>query len=469
MNHSTIAAISTPLGPGGIGIIRISGPGSSTIMRRLFIRGPVRSNKHSTRTPDQPFKTHRVYYGHIQNPKTGRILDEVLVVFMAAPNSFTREDVLEIQSHSGFVVLDKLLSAVIDAGAELAGPGDFTKRAFLNGRIDLTQAEAVVDLINAPCETAVHMANNQMRGGLRQAIQHMTAELVSLRGSLEADIEFGDEADIDVDNLPLKSDLKSKILPQIKAWIESQRSAAIFKEGALLSIAGVPNVGKSSLLNQLVSRETAIVSEVPGTTRDIVKEYFSIKGIPVVVCDTAGIHESTDPVECIGMKKAKENIQQADIVLLVLEATRALNEIEAGLVAEFKQRATVAVINKSDICDDVSVRALENALAGVRHIQVSAKTGKGIEKLKHLIFDDLVRHKGAVGDDRITPNLRQRKILEAAQAQLQQCLSAIDHKRSVEIISEHLKQTIERLSEISGDRSNADIYDHIFDHFCIGK
>ena len=469
MNNPTIAAISTPIGPGGIGILRISGPDSYDIMQRLFIRGAAQQKNQLQDHSDNQFKSHRVYYGHICDPNSGRTIDEVLAVYMAGPMSFTREDVLEIHSHSGFIVLDKLLNAVVDAGAGLADPGEFTKRAFVNGRIDLTQAEAVIDLINAPCETAVYMANNQLSGGLRHVIERIKSQLLNLRATIEADIEFGDEAATAYDRQSVKSVLELTILPEISMLIENQRNATIYKEGALLSIAGVPNVGKSSLLNRLVSRETAIVSEVPGTTRDIVKEYFSIKGVPVVVCDTAGIQDSQDPVECIGMEKAKENFQQADIVLLVLEATRTLNDVERRLIEDFKQKATVAVINKSDIADDSAMQSIEKRLADVRHISVSAKTGSGLEKLKNLIFDDLVRDKGAARDEMITPNLRQRKILEAVREDLEKCRSAVGKRLPSEIISEQLNRTIARLEEISGSRTNSDLYDYIFDQFCIGK
>jgi tRNA modification GTPase len=469
MNHPTIAAIATPLGPGGIGIIRISGPDSYVIMQKLFIRGSQQNNEQTKPTADNHFTSHRIYYGHIQDPTNAQIIDEVLAVFMAGPKSFTREDVLEIHSHSGFVVLDKLLSAVVDAGAGLANPGDFTKRAFVNGRIDLTQAEAVIDLINAPCETAVYMANNQICGGLRHAIEQIVSQLMTLRANLEADIEFGEHAESPYDSHSLRLVLNQKILPKINALIQNQKNSAIFKYGALLSIAGVPNVGKSSLLNRLVSRETAIVSEVPGTTRDIVKAYFSIKGIPVTVCDTAGIHDSTDPVECIGMEKAKENFQQADIVLLVLEATRPLNQTEKRLVADFNQKATVAVINKNDIADDAAKRSIEKQLADVRHIWVSAKTGSGLEKLKHIIYNDLIMEKEAARYNGVTPNLRQCKILESAQSALQNCDCAAQERQPVDIISEYLDYVINRLYEISGDPSTGDLYDHIFDQFCIGK
>ena len=386
MTPLTIAAISTPLGPGGIGIIRISGPDSYAIMRKLFVRGPKQSQAQRTDPSDNHFSSHRVYYGHIHDPSNSRVIDEVLAVFMAGPKSFTREDVLEIHSHSGFVVLDKLLSAVVDAGAGLADPGEFTKRAFINGRIDLTQAEAVIDLINAPCETAVYMASQQMGGGLRQAVDQIIAQLLSLKANLEAEIEFGEHSERPYDSQSLSLGLKDKILPEINVLIQNQKSAAIFKHGALLSIAGVPNVGKSSLLNQLVSRETAIVSEVPGTTRDIVKDYISIEGIPVAVCDTAGIHDSTDPVECIGMQKAKEAFQQADIVLLVLEATRPLNTIEKGLIADFEHKSTVAVINKKDIADKSAMQTIKKQLQAIRFIPVSAKTGDGLDKLKKVDF-----------------------------------------------------------------------------------
>ena len=469
MTNNTIAAISTPLGPGGIGIIRISGPDAYAIIKQLFVRKTEESSDKKKSLIDDPFLSHRVYYGHIIDPASGNLIDEVLTVYMRAPKSFTREDVVEIHSHSGFVVLDRMLSAVVDAGASLSGPGEFTKRAFLNGRIDLTQAEAVIDLVNAPCETAVQMASCQVAGGFRDVLTKIKNSISDLQAQCEAHLEFSESDEIALEHGILQQTIRQSIHPAIDTLIQRQKDTAIFKDGVLLAIAGVPNVGKSSLLNQLVERETAIVSDVPGTTRDVVREYFSINGVPVVVCDTAGIHETTDPVECIGIHKARDHFHRADLVLLVLEATRGISAFEETLIEEIEQNKTIAVVNKDDLAHGDSVFNIEQRLKKIRHIRVSAKYGTGIAKLKHLIFNTVVSSQAGAADDYISPNLRQRKILEKASRELEQCSQALEAQQPLEVVSQLLANVLKVFEEISGKRDQENLYEHIFSQFCIGK
>ena len=469
MITNTIAAISTPLGPGGIGIVRISGPLAYTIMKRLFVRRKRRVHPGESVSEEDQFSSHFVYYGHLVDPVNENILDEVLAIYMKGPKSFTRDDVVEFHSHSGFVVLDRILSLVLDAGADLSSPGEFSKRAFLNGRIDLTQAEAVIDLINAPCETAVQMASRQVAGGLRDVVEGLTATITQLQASCETNIEFYESVEQGNDLLHVHGTLNNSILPVIAALIKRQHDTAIFKEGALLAIAGAPNVGKSSLLNRLFEREAAIVSEVPGTTRDIVRDYFSINGVPVIICDTAGIHDTLDPVECMGIERARDHFQRANLVLLVLEASRRLNTFEKKLIEELKQTRMIAVINKTDIADDNAVADTQKRMDHIPHITVSAKTGTGIEALKNLIFKDLVSGKNIGMYDGATPNLRQRKILEKTMRELQRCVIASETEQSVDVVSGLLSDVLQLLGEISGNPKKEDLYDHIFSQFCIGK
>jgi tRNA modification GTPase len=469
MTNNTIAAISTPLGPGGIGIVRISGPGAYPIMKRLFVRKNQDFNSIDKRDTGDRFTSHRVYYGHLFDPGSENRLDEVLAIYMKAPKSFTREDVVEFHSHSGFVVLDRILSAVVDAGATLAGPGAFSKRAFLSGRIDLTQAEAVIDLINAPCETAVQMANSQVAGEFREVLEGITARITTLQAACEASIEFSDSVDDGGLLLNVLNSLKTSFVPVISELIQREKETAIFKEGLLLAIAGVPNVGKSSLLNRLVDKETAIVSEVPGTTRDIVREYFSIKGVPVIICDTAGIHNTSDPVECIGIQKARDHFNQADMVLLVIEGTRRLNDFEEKLVDEFKHARMIAVINKDDLADEDAIFDIQKQIKGISNIRVSAKTGTGMSALKELIFKDLVSGKTRVKHEGATPNLRQRKILEKILQELLRGDNAAETEQAIVNVSELLNTILNLLNEILGDRKKEDLYDNIFSQFCVGK
>lgn len=469
MTNNTIAAISTPLGPGGIGIVRISGPDAYAIMQRLFFRKHQNDHCGAIHSPEKKFTSHRVYYGHLMDTGHRAIIDEVLAIYMKRPRSYTREDVVEFHAHSGFVVLDRILSAVVDAGADLAAPGAFSQRAFLNGRIDLTQAEAVIDLINAPCETAVQMASRQVAGGLRDVLETITANIAELQATCEADIEFPETTDQLADLQHIKRTIRADIAPEIAALIQRQKDTAVYQEGVLLAIAGIPNVGKSSLLNRLVERETAIVSEVPGTTRDIVRDYFSINGVPVVICDTAGIHDTKDPVECVGIKKARDHFQRANLVLLVLEATRAMNAFEETLADDFKNTSTIVVVNKDDVAIENAVSGIQKKIKTLPHIRVSAKTGVGIDALKALIFKDIVSGNDRVNHDGITPNLRQRKILERVKQELHRLERSAEAEQSIEVASSLLNNILHLLEEISGNRNKEDLYELIFSQFCIGK
>ncbi|BBO70201.1 tRNA modification GTPase MnmE [Desulfosarcina alkanivorans] len=469
-NH-TIAAIATPLGPGGIGIIRISGPSAYAILKRLFVR-QLRAKKkrtHFKSSSNDTFRSHMVYHGYIMGVDRETIIDEVLAIFMQGPKSFTREDVVEIQSHSGFIVLNRILSAIIDAGAGLAMPGEFTKRAFLNGRIDISQAEAVIDLINAPCETAAQMASHHLTGGIRDIVQTLTFKLNNLQAKCEAAIEFLETGEDRTLISDVSREVRNEILPGISKLIQRQKETAIFRKGLHLAIAGSPNVGKSSLLNRLVEREAAIVSDFPGTTRDVVREYISINGIPVVVCDTAGIHETSDPVECMGIEKSRNQIHHADIVLMVLDGTRDVNAFEEKLLTEIKEDKTIVVVNKDDVVDEGVIRGIEKRVAKYSWIRVSAKTGTRIDQLKSLIFKDIVHGQQGAGDTWAAPNLRQRKILEKTSAALAPLTGQGVSGQPIELVSERLKHSLQLIGEISGVDGREDLYDHIFNQFCVGK
>jgi tRNA modification GTPase len=471
MFTDTIAAISTPLGPGGIGIIRVSGPDARLIFSRLFRRPGPSAVPFGDGHASLPIQSHRVYYGFVADPLDGNVIDEVLALYMQGPKSFTREDVVEFHSHSGIVVLDRLLSAVVEAGASLAEPGAFTKRAFLNGRIDLTQAEAVIDLINAPCEAALRIAGRHIAGGLRAVVDGMVNTIVGLQAKCEAIIEFGesDAAACQEEFEDAARILGQFLLPEITALIRRHKEAAVYRDGLSLTIAGMPNVGKSSLLNKLVQKETAIVTEIPGTTRDVVREYSSINGVPVIICDTAGIHDTTDPVECIGIARARGQIESADVVLLVVEANRPLMDFEQRLFEESRAHQTIVVINKDDIANERAVAAIEMQLGAERCVRVSALTGTGLDALRRRIFNGIVAESGMVAGERVSPNLRQRNILERAARESQALAAAMETQPAIELISEKMNLIRRVLEEISGSRGQEDLYEHIFSQFCVGK
>ena len=469
MDNRTIAAISTPLGPGGIGIIRISGPDALGILKKLFLfQGKQSAHKKET---EHAFSSHRVYYGHLREADSDTVIDEVIVFFMKAPNSYTREDIVEIQSHSGYIILDRILSAILDAGAELARPGEFTQRAFLNGRIDLTQAEAVIDLINAPCETAANIAVNQVSGGVKDKITSLLHLVNALNAKCEAMIEFAESDDLSIekDLSEISHDLFDSLLVQIRHLIQSQKYSAIYSDGVLMTIAGVPNVGKSSLLNRLVEKETAIVSEMPGTTRDVIREYLSINGIPVTLCDTAGLHESKDPVECIGIDKARDHIDKAELLLFVIEAARELNAFEKRFLKENSDRRILVVINKVDIAGAEVFKKLNKDVANFISIPVSAKTGSGISDLTKLIFDRLVGEQNIENIPIAPPNLRQRKILEKIERMILSEQENIKTNHDPERMADILGRIRKELEIITGSTTGEDLYDYIFSQFCVGK
>ncbi|MFO7715361.1 tRNA uridine-5-carboxymethylaminomethyl(34) synthesis GTPase MnmE [Desulfosarcina sp.] len=466
MSDKTIAAIATPLGSGGIGVIRISGPDAYPILNRVFVLKEIR---HNGKSAPGTFLSRRVYHGHIIDPATGHIIDEVLAFFMRGPKSFTREDVVEIQSHSGFVVLDRILSLVVDLGASVAAPGEFTKRAFLNGRIDLTQAEAVIELINAPCGTAVQMAGQQISGKLRELLKKISDEINRLRAKCEASIEFSEVGQDPTVYMDIQETMQAFILPEVTALIQRQKDTSIFQDGLLLTIAGAPNVGKSSLLNRLAEREAAIVSDIPGTTRDILREYLSINGVPIILCDTAGLQETSDPVEIMGIQKARDHIQRADIILLVLEATRPPNTLEEKLIEASSTQKTIVVISKDDLADKLSVSKIKNKIKDGCYVHVSAKLGTGIAELKNLIIQDILLEKADISSEWVAPNLRQRKILEQSELEIHHCLNAAETQAPLELVSESLNRVRVTLDEISGNCNNEALYDQIFSQFCIGK
>lgn len=469
-DRKTIAGIATPLGPAGIGVIRISGPDALSILQRLFASGrPGTGQISSSLTATNQFNSHFVCYGHIVDPASGGIIDEVLCVYMQGPKSFTREDVVEIQSHSGYLVLDRILSAVVDSGAALSLPGEFTKRAFLNGRIDLSQAEAVIDLINAPSEAALQMASQQLAGGVRDVLHAIHSKLVALNAHCEAAIDFPEAVETAAAVSTIPGILKKDIIPEISCLIQRSRDNAVFRDGLRLAIVGIPNVGKSSLLNQLAEKEAAIVSELPGTTRDLVREYLSINGVPVVVCDTAGLQETHDPVERMGILKAQEELRCADVVLLVLDASRAITSFEEGLMVESVMKKTLCVINKIDLGLDLVSVDVRDKFPGVNVVRVSAKTGFGIDELKKAVFNDWVCQKEKPHWQQVTPNFRQRKILEKVLSELKPCCSVDETGHPPEITAEMLRRAQELLEGISGNRDKQTLYDHIFNQFCVGK
>ena len=469
MTKDTIAAIATPVGPGGIGIIRVSGPDAKALLSKIFISYGHQQKRQMYSAQD--IVPRRIYYGFIVDPETRDIIDEAIVFYMAGPKSYTREDVIEIQSHSGYIVLEQILQIIVQQGIEPAEPGDFTKRAFLNGRIDLGQAEAVIDKINASSIAASRLASQQMINGLDASIKEIMKKIGSLRAKYEAAIEFDHELEDD-ENIEIQNEkdgVIAQILLQIDEFITRQKETEYLKRGIQISISGIPNAGKSSLLNQLTSKEAAIVSEYPGTTRDVVKEYISIEGISILVSDTAGIHSTEDPIEKMGIERALGQIDSANIVLLVVEGNRELNNYEKNLIENSGKDKTVVVINKIDISKKTQIDNIRRALGNIPNVAVSAKKGDGIDRLKRIIFKQIMVKDVDYANNAVIPNVRQGKILRDVKVCLEKLYQAEDGIVDSYIIADKLGEINTLLKNIAGDGSIPDLYDEIFSQFCIGK
>lgn len=449
----TIAAISTPNGEGGIGIIRLSGPLAIAIALRLFRR--------SARAPlTEPAPFHQ-YYGHIHDPDTGAVVDEVLLSIMRAPRSYTRENMAEISAHGGPLPLREILSLACGCGARLAHPGEFTERAFLHGRIDLTQAEAVLHTIRARTDAGLRAAQRLLRGDLAQEIHGLRKRLIALLASLEVAIDYADEDISFLTTEEIHTELGA-VLTAVRELLASHRQGRLLREGAATVIIGRPNTGKSSLLNALLGEARAIVTDVPGTTRDIIEEQIDVGGVPLRLIDTAGIRPTMDEVERHGVARSQAALDEADLILLVLDQSEPLTEEDQTLIARTHGRPVIIVMNKTDLPAKISA-----AFHGLT-VQVSAKTGDGLPLLRQAIADLLLG--GAVAaDSPMLANLRQRDAAERAARALEQALATLRQGSTEELLAVDISAAAQSLSEMTGEHVREDVYEEIFARFCVGK
>jgi tRNA modification GTPase len=453
--HDTIAAICTPLGEGGIGVIRISGDRARQIGATIF------SGK-----PDGGFQSHRFYYGSIIDPVDENALDEALVVFMQAPRSYTCEDVLEIQCHGGYLVVQQVLGLVLRQGARLASPGEFTRRAFLNGRIDLVQAEAVIDVIRGKTEAALALAQQQCAGLLSRQITAIKEGILEALALVEAYIDFPEE-EIEADNIGEINDLVSVALIKNTEILAGFNEGRVLREGVSVVIAGKPNVGKSSLLNTLLKEKRAIVTAIPGTTRDVIEEVVNIRGLPVRVLDTAGICVTDDPIEKEGVLLALGKIPQADLLLFVLDASRALDEDDLFIEKELTGRKFILVLNKCDLAEAAEIPA---TLAVHEKIRISTQSGAGIELLLQAIHDFFMHGRAVDSRDYVAlSNSRQRDALEKCADALQRFKADVAAGINLELLAVDLREALHAVGEVTGETTPDEILDLIFQRFCIGK
>ncbi|NPA94959.1 MAG: tRNA uridine-5-carboxymethylaminomethyl(34) synthesis GTPase MnmE [Thermodesulfobacteria bacterium] len=468
----TIAAVATPPGPGGIGIIRLSGSKSLEILKKIF--RPVKRNC--------PFKSHVLYYGFIRDPKTGQDVDEALCVYMKAPRTYTREDVVEIQCHSGPAVISQILELCIEEGARLAEPGEFTKRAFLNGRIDLTQAEALNELVKAQASGLSRISLKGLKGALARRINTIKEALVHCLSALEVAIDYPEEDGEILHQEQVITRLSSDVIGPIGELIRSYELGAIYRFGARVLLVGRPNAGKSSIFNALSCEERAIVTEVPGTTRDIIEKQLALRDIPVVLLDTAGIRHSPDPIEAMGIDKVREVADSADLFLWVIDPVQGLGAEEEEvlrLLSAYDTKKCLIVINKLDMLEeaerDLVIESLLQRLRAMLpgedepHVcLVSARTGQGMEELTQAIYDILTSREDSSEID-VAPNLRQKEILQRAHEALVRAREGLQMGLSPEIVAIDLRQALDFLGEITGETVTEDILDHIFSSFCLGK
>jgi tRNA modification GTPase len=454
--EDTIAAISTPIGHGGIGIVRLSGSGALRIADRVFVSAKKKKLRE--------IGSHRILYGHIVDAGSREVIDEVLVSVMRAPDTYTKEDIVEINCHGGPVPLNRILELLLDAGARLAEPGEFTRRAFLNGRIDLAQAEAVLDTINALTEKSRKAAVEQLQGRLSERVGKIREELLDLTANVEAYIDFPEE-DIEPESMKGLKERASRIRNGIKELIDSSRHGIILREGLKTAIIGRPNVGKSSLLNALLEKDRVIVTEMPGTTRDVIEEYLNIKGFPLKIVDTAGIRESHDLAEKEGVERSLRAMKDADLILLMLDGTEQLHETDRALIKETVSKETIIVINKTDLPQKIDEGRLPHDNPAVK---ISALNGTGLSRLKGRIIEKALKGSAEPGAAPVT-NLRHLKALKKAFSSIKSFDAGLKKDLSPELLSVELRDALDAVGEIIGITTTDDILNRIFSSFCIGK
>jgi tRNA modification GTPase len=456
MLDDTIAAIATPVGEGGLAIIRLSGPEALAIADRVF-----RSQSKPIIVLSQA-PSHTLHYGVIE--RDGRVVDEVLAGVMRAPKTYTREDTVEITSHGGLLVVRVILEELLKHGARLAQPGEFTKRAFLSGRIDLAQAEGVVDLIRARTDLALAAASDQLTGKLSQRINHLRDELLPILAHLEAHIDFPDE-DIAPESRAQIGNRFIQALAFIEELLKTAREGQILRCGIRTAIIGRPNTGKSSLLNQLLGHDRAIVSPIAGTTRDTIEEAASIRGIPVIFIDTAGLRQAGDVLELEGIRRSRHALERSELVLQVLDGSQALTTEDQALLSESSGKKRILVCNKSDL---TSALQLSDDTTDPIH-WVSCVTSQGIEELKELIFQQVWTGRTAADGSQVLINARHQDALRRAQSGLAQAQRSLCAEEPLELVAVDLRIAVNAVGEIVGKTTTEDLLDTIFGQFCLGK
>ena len=459
----TIVAISTPIGAGGIGIVRMTGPDSARILHQLFVPGPGAASL--------PPQARTLHYGYVADPDEGEIVDEVLAAYMPAPGTYTRQDVVEINGHGGIVALRRILGLCLRQGARLAEAGEFTARAFLNGRLDLAQAEAVLDIVQAKTEVSLQSAIGQLAGRLSDQVRPVRASLVQALAHLEASIDF-EEDEIPERDIGYDLEQARAALQQLLA--DADRGI-IYRQGIRAAIVGRPNVGKSSLLNRLLRTSRAIVTDIPGTTRDTLEETLNLQGVPVILVDTAGIAERTeDPIERLGIERSRSALAQADLALLVVDASQPLGDADQAIAALVQDKPAIVVANKVDLLAATPGMAsqtptFESPISGAACVLISALTGQGLEALEEAIVEMVLSGQVAASDAPVVTSPRHKEALSRALDHVDAARAAQQGGELVDLISIDVSAAVHALGEITGQTASEDLIETIFSTFCIGK
>lgn len=458
MDHSTIAAISTPMGEGAIAIVRLSGDEAVTIADRIYKGNQSLSD----------VKSHTIHYGHLIDPSTNEVVEEVMVSVMKAPRTFTREDVVEINCHGGLVSVNRVLQIVLTNGARLAEPGEFTKRAFLNGRIDLSQAEAVIDLIRSKTDRAMTVALNQMEGRLSKLIRSLRQTLIETVAHVEVNIDYP-EYDAEEMTQQLLLEKTNEVRREIEKLITTSKQGKILREGLATAIIGRPNVGKSSLLNSLVQENKAIVTNIPGTTRDVLEEYVNVRGVPLKLIDTAGIRETEDVVEKIGVERSRQMLNEADLILLVLNNAEPLSEEDKALIKATKEHETIIIVNKTDLQPKISLEQVKQLAGDTPMISTSLLHEEGVDRLEEAIARLFFTTGVEAQDMTYVSNSRHIALLEKAKRAIGDAISALEAGLPIDMAQIDITRTWELLGEIIGDTVSESLIDQLFSQFCLGK
>lgn len=459
MDLDTITSISTPMGEGAIGIVRLSGPQAVEIADKLY------KGKHLLN--DVP--SHTINYGHIIDPESKEVIEEVMVSVLRAPKTFTREDIIEINCHGGILTINRVLELTMTYGARMAEPGEFTKRAFLNGRIDLSQAEAVMDFIRSKTDRASKVAMNQIEGRLSDLIKKQRQSILEILAQVEVNIDYPEYDDVEDATTEFLLEQSKEIKQEINRLLDTGAQGKIMREGLSTVIVGKPNVGKSSMLNNLIQDNKAIVSEVAGTTRDVLEEYVNVRGVPLRLVDTAGIRETEDIVEKIGVERSRKALSQADLILFVLNNNEALTQEDYTLYEVVKNEDVIVIVNKMDLEQNIDINEVKDMIGDTPLIQTSMLKQEGIDELEIQIRDLFFGGEVQNQDMTYVSNSRHISLLKQARQTIQDAIDAAESGVPMDMVQIDLTRTWEILGEIIGETASDELIDQLFSQFCLGK